>query len=279
MDTGEVIGLIAGTGRLPPILAEAVKTRGHRLVCVTVEGEGKAVAEIADYSYRTAFGQIDQILAIFRSHEVHRVLLAGRVPRTLLVGGGDAGFRQGLAGLSDRRDHNVFLLFEQLLAQIGANVASPLEFVNDLVVKAGALTLRVPSSREWEDIRLGMTVACDVAALDVGQTVVVKDGVILAVEAAEGTDATIQRGGGMTDGACVVKVARPKQDDRFDLPTIGTQTIETLRLARASVLAVEAGRTLLLDRAQSVAAADRGGIALVGVEPAAVGARSSGSRP
>jgi DUF1009 family protein len=112
-----------------------------------------------------------------------------------------------------------------------------------------------------------MPVARAVAALDVGQTVALKDGVILAVEAAEGTDATIQRAGAMVEGIRVIKAARPKQDERFDLPTIGAQTIDVLVSARAALLAVEARKTLLLDPKQTLAAADAAGIAFIGVEP------------
>ncbi len=266
MDTREVIGLIAGSGRLPELLAEAVKARGHRLVAVTIEGDGSSLAEIADHSYRIAFGQVDEIRSLLQAHHVRRAMLAGRVPRVLLVHGGDPTTRQALASLGDRRDHAALKLVARLFAQSGITVVSPLEFVADLVAPAGVLTRRAPSDEEWADIRFGMTVARAVAALDVGQTVVVKDGVILAVEAAEGTDATIQRAGAMIEGTRVIKAARPWQDDRFDLPTVGLQTVEVLTTAHASALAVEANRTLLLDRAQTLAAADAAGIALVGVE-------------
>lgn len=263
----QVIGLIAGTGRLPEILAGAVKARGHQLVWVTVGEDEMSGSPIADYKYRTHFGELDEVRSILQTHHVRRVLLAGRVARSQLVGGGDAAFRQELTRLGDRRDHAVLRLVVELLAQIGVTVISPLEFVRELVVEAGVLTRRTPSEAEWADIQFAMPVARAVAALDVGQTVAVKDGVILAVEAAEGTDATIQRAGKMVDGIRVVKAARPHQDERFDLPTIGMQTIEVLKTARASLLALEAGRTLLLDRDQTITTANTAGIALVGVEP------------
>lgn len=268
MGPREVIGLIAGTGRLPEILADAVKAQGHGLVCVIVQDDPRTPYDlpVADYRYRVPSMQIERIRTILQSHGVRRALLAGKVPRTLLVDGGDAAFRDGLARLGDRRDHSALRLIAEFLAEIGISVVSPLEFVRDLVVEAGVLTRRAPTHAEWDDVRFGMPVARAVASMDVGQTVVVKDGVILAVEAAEGTDATIQRGGGLIAGVAVIKAARPHQDERFDLPAIGTQTIEVLRAARATVLAFEAGRTLLLDRTQSLAAADDAGIAVVAVE-------------
>lgn len=267
MGAGEAIALIAGAGRLPVVLAEAVKARGHGLVCVTIEGDGEGTRQIADYAYRTAFGEIDRIISILESHHVRRVLLAGQVPRSRVVEEGDAIFRAGSAAVGDRRDQSMFLeVLVPLLARSGIEVMSPLEFIGHLRVESGVLTRRAPSEAEWEDIRIGMTSARVVADMDIGQTVVVKHGVILAVEAAEGTDATIQRAGAMVQGAVVVKVARPRQDERFDLPTVGLQTVATLQSARASVLAVEAGRTLLLDRAEALAAADRGSLAIVGIE-------------
>lgn len=267
MGAGEIVALIAGAGRLPVILAGAVKARGHGLVCVTVEGDGRAVEQIADVAYVAAFGEIERIVSILRSHQVRRAMFAGRVSRARMVGEGDAAFRRGLLSLGDRRDQTVFQrVVIDFLARHGIEVISPLEFIGDLLVREGVLTQRAPSEAEWEDIRTGMTLARSLAALDVGQTVVLKHGISLAIEAAEGTDATIRRGGEMVEGTVVVKAARPHQDDRFDLPTVGRQTIETLQTAHASALALEASRTLLLDRDDCLAAADRAGIAIVGIE-------------
>lgn len=268
MEPGTVIGLIAGSGRLPEILAEAIKARGHRLLWMTVGADVSSRASVADYHYQLRFGQLSEVPAILMTHQVRHVLLAGRVPRAVLVGGEDAAFHQELTRLGDRRDQVVLLHIAHLLGQIGVTVMSPLQFVRDLAVTPGVHTRRAPTDSEWGDIRFGMPVARAIAALDVGQTVALKDGVILAVEAAEGTDLTIQRAGAMMEGIRVIKAARPSQDERFDLPTIGTQTIQVLAAARAAVLAVEAHKTLLLDRTQTLAAADAAGIALVAVEPA-----------
>lgn len=266
MGPRDVIGLIVGTGRLPELIAEAVKARGHRLVCITIEANGAALTQLADHSYRTSFVEVERMRSILQRHGVRRVVLAGRVPRTRLIAEGDAAFRARLKQLPDRRDQTAFDLLAQLLAEVNITVVSPLEFVGELTVDAGPLTRRFPSPAEWRDIHLGMSVARALAAMDVGQTVVVKEGVILAVEAAEGTDATIQRAARMSEGIRVIKAARPTQDDRFDLPAVGLHTIEVLTTARASVLALEAGHTLMLDRSQCLAAADDAGIAVVGVE-------------
>ena len=273
MGQGEVVGLIAGEGRLPVVIAEAVRARGLRLICVMIDGEPADLARLADHIYRAGFGEMERILDALRTHGVRRVLLAGQFARAKVIGSGDRSFRRWVEGASDRGDQALFLESAQRLAGLGIEVLSPLEFIRDLLTPPGVLTSRWPTAEEQDDIALGMHVARAIAALDLGQTLVLKRGVMLAVEAAEGTDQTIRRGGTQAEGAVVVKAARPQQDERFDLPTAGTQTIVTMRDARASVLALEAGRTLLLDRAEVVAAADAAAIAIVGVvlETAKVG--------
>lgn len=278
-DASDVIGLIAGDGRLPVVLAAAVKSRGHRLVCVMINGEQTELARLADHAYRVGFGELHRILEAFATHGVRRVLLTGRAPRERFLGGGDSAFRQWMEGSSDRRDHALFQQGVQRLAGLGIEVASPLEFVGDLLTPAGVLTRRSPTDEEWHDARAGMQVAKTIAALDIGQTLVLKRGIMLAVEAAEGTDETIRRGGAIAEGAVVVKASRPHQDERFDLPTAGVQTVYALRDARAVVLVLEAGQTLLVDRAETVAAADAAGIAIVGLEATGFGVRGSGFGP
>lgn len=267
MGRGDVVALIAGAGRLPVVLAEAVKARGHELVCITIEGDGRALEPIADAAYRVGFGELNRIMAILHQHAAHRVLVAGQVQRRRLVGEGDEAFRERLAAEGDRREQRLFRdILVQTLAQQGIMVSSPLEFIAHLLVPPGVLTVRAPTEAEWADIRFGVQIGRATADLDIGQTVAIKSGVILAVEAAEGTDATIRRAGTMAHGSVVVKVARSAQDERFDLPTIGPHTMTSMTEAQATVLAVEAGRTLLVDQAECLAAADRAGIAIVGVQ-------------
>ncbi len=273
----EAIGLIAGGGTLPLVLADAVKSLGHPLVCLVLEGADPSLARLADYTYPVQFGQMEAVITTLKRHGVVRMLVAGWVSRTDLLGRGDALFQHSLGDATDRRDQKVFMQVLPRMRELGLEIISPLEFVPDLVVPAGVLTARAPTGPEWDDIRLGMSVAQTMAALYVGQTVVLKRGVMLAVEAAEGTDATIRRGGSMAAGSVVVKAARPNQDLRFDLPTIGMQTVALLEEIRATALAVEAGKTLLLNRPDALAAADRASITVVGVEPRALEIRGSGS--
>jgi DUF1009 family protein len=266
----EVTGLIAGRGSLPVELASAVKARRHLLVCVALEGADAALERLADHIYQVRFGQMEEAIVALRRHGATRVLVAGGVSRMDLLKQGDAMYQRSMGELRDRRDQVVFTHLTARMRELGLEVISPLEFVPDLAVSPGVLSRRVPTDDEWDDVVLGMTVARTLAAQDVGQTVVLKHGVILAVEAAEGTDATIRRGGAMASGAIVVKAARPKQDARFDLPTIGAQTIALLTELHARVLAVEAGKTLLLERSQALAAADQAELAIVGVDVASL---------
>lgn len=277
----DTIGLIAGGGSLPVELARAIKARGHPLVCLALEDADPGLARLADHAYAIRFGQMEEAVAALQRHGAGRVVMAGRVSRTDLLERGDTLFRDVLAEASDRRDQSVFVRAAARMAQLGVSVVGPLDFAPELAVGPGVLTRRAPAADEWEDIGLGMSVARAVAAQDVGQTVVLKRGVILAVEAAEGTDVTIRRGGGMAAGAVVVKAARPEQDPRFDLPAVGTHTVALLEEVRAAVLAVEAGRTLLLDRPAALEAADRAGLAIVGVEMQGpgVGGQGPGVRP
>ena len=266
----EVMGLIAGRGSLPVELASAVKARHHALVCVALEGADDALDHLADHINHIQFGQLEEAIVALQRYGATRVLVAGGVSRTDLLKQGDSLYERSMGELRDRRDQTVFTHLTARMRELGLEVISPLEFVPNLAVPPGVMSRHRPTQDEWDDIMLGMTVARALAAQDVGQTVVLKRGVILAVEAAEGTDATIRRGAAMASGAVVVKAARPKQDARFDLPTIGAHTIALLTELHAAVLAVEAGKTLLLERSQALAAADQAEIAIVGVDIASL---------
>jgi DUF1009 family protein len=266
MDTGEPLGLIAGGGRLPVVLAEAARAQGYRLIVIAVERAAHDAALPASAVYEAGAGELARLVEILRGEGARRVLLAGRVSRARLVGEGDAAFRERLDRLIDRGDQTVFRqIIVDLFGRAGITIASPLEFISHLLVAEGTLTRRSPSADEWEDVRAGFRLARGIATLDLGQTVVVKRGVVLAVEAAEGTDEAIRRGGRFARGVVATKAARPDQDERFDVPAAGLGTVQALAEVGGSVLALEAGRTLLLDRPDCLGAADRAGIAVVGI--------------
>jgi len=263
------VGLLAGEGRLPEVLAQAVRRAGLPLVCVQMAGSSAALEAAADVFARLLPGDWEGLFRLWQEHGVREVLLAGRFDRAALpaalAAGGEAA-RAFLAQQTDRRDQRFLEAFAARLAGLGMTVVDQRTYAQDLLPSPGPLAGPPLSAQEQRDVALGIGVARTLAAQDVGQTIILKGGVILAVEAAEGTDAAIRRGGEMAPGAVVVKVSRPRQDPRFDLPTIGPETVETMAGVRARALAVEAGRTLVLGKEALVAAAEAASITVTAVE-------------
>lgn len=219
-------------------------------------------------------GQVEVLLRTLHERGVREVVLAGKVPKARLLADPqalrlDARALAFLSGLEDRRDDAILGAVADLLEAEGVRVRSQAELVPELVAPEGALGARAPTPEELADVAFGWPLAKQVGALDIGQTIVVRDRAVLAVEAIEGTDEAILRGGRLGGpGACVVKVMRPDQDPRFDLPSVGPGTIGTLVEARARMLAVEAGCTLLIEREELLRQADAHGICLLGVSGA-----------
>lgn len=263
------IGVIAGKGKLPVFLAEAARAKGERVVVVRAVGEGAAPVE-ADAVYDIFAGRWGAIVEALRREGVERVYLAGKISREHLFAGGefDARFQRVMASLIRRNDDAVMEGFVEDLAGEGIAVGPQHEYLADFLSGPGILGARRPSEEEWGDIARGYEVAKAIAGLDVGQTAVVKQGAVLAVEAVDGTDAAIARGSALgRGGAVVVKVAKPHQDMRFDVPVVGFETLQTLVRHQAAALAFEAGKTLFMEREEAVDLADRHGIALVSYHP------------
>jgi len=217
-------------------------------------------------------GQIDRAVGSLRDAGVEEAVMAGKVPKLGLIGGGsklelDAQATRLIESLADHRDDSILRLAADFLESHGIRLLGQAELVPGLLPGAGPLGRTALSEASARDLEFGWPIAKAIAGLDIGQTVVVRDRAVLAVEAVEGTDAAIERAGQLAPGSCVIKVAKPAQDPRFDLPAIGLQTLKTLRAARASALVFEAGATLVLDRDELVALADASGIALLGVGP------------
>ncbi|MBI3975732.1 MAG: UDP-2,3-diacylglucosamine diphosphatase LpxI [Armatimonadetes bacterium] len=263
------VGLLAGDGRLPELLAQAARLGGRPVICVQMAGASPVLESLAEVFVRLEPGDWEGLFQVWRAHGVREVLLAGRFGRAdlpaRLQGGGEAA-RTFLARQPDRRDQRFLEAFAAMLGGMGMRVIDQRTYAGNLLPEPGRLAGPPLSAEEERDVALGMGVARTLAEQDVGQTLILKSGVILAVEAAEGTDAAIRRGGEMAAGAVVVKVSRPRQDPRFDVPTIGPETVETMAAVRARALAVEAGRTIVLDRRAVAAAAEKAGITVVAVD-------------
>jgi DUF1009 family protein len=266
-----VVGLIAGAGAFPEVLAGAVKSAGRTLVCVQVAGEAGALAAIADHYQRLPAGAMRDVLGTLSAHAVREVLVSGQFPRTVLLARGDAMRDAVLHGSPDRRDARLLERLAGVLAELGMILIDQPRFVRELLPSPGVLTARPPTPEEAADIAFGRSVARRLADLDVGQTVVLRHGIILAVEAAEGTDATIRRGGAMTPGAVVVKASRNHQDPRFDIPAVGPDTIAAMRDVGARALCIDARRTLVLHRERMIPSADDAGITVVAADAPPLG--------
>ncbi len=270
------IGIVAGGGQFPLLFTQAAQAQGREVVVVAHEGEtDPSLAETADRLYWVKLGQLGKIIKCFKSEGVTETVFLGTITKTRIF----RDILPDLKGLSlwnkidVRQDDAILRAIAGELEKEGITVLESTLYLRHLLFPKGVLGKKKPSADQLDDIRFGWRMARAVGGLDIGQCVVVRDRTVLAVEAIEGTDATIRRGGALgREKAVVVKVRKPDQDFRFDLPAIGVTTIESMQEAKAKVLAVEAGQALLFDREAVVEAANRAGIVVVGVEESADGA-------
>jgi len=262
------VGLIAAGGLLPVEIAKGARRAGRQLVCVDALDADPGLRDVADVYYTISLGELGGMIAALRRHGVREVLLAGKVDKLTAMRDVrlDARGAEAAARLADLRDASILAMFVSVLEEGGFEVGSQTRYVGHLVPEPGPVGARPLTSSEASDAALGLRIARGIAALDVGQAVAVRRGVVVAVEAAEGTDAMIRRSGVLAGGVVVVKVSRPNQDPRYDLPVAGPHTVEALAAAGGTALVVEAGRTILLERERLVAAADAAGIAVTAVE-------------
>ena len=264
------IAIIAGAGRFPFHVAQEAKRQGHRVVVLGMTGwADRALAAHADAFEEVSVGQLARLIERLKSHRVTQAIMAGKVTKEVLVTQRSAFDVETLALLASVRDVSVPALLGAIglrLSREGITLLDSSTFLKEALCPAGVLTARAPTEEERKDIGLGARAARAIADLDIGQTVVVKRGVIVAVEALEGTDAAIRRAHAVAgEGLVVVKMAATTQDRRFDLPVIGLDTLATLQACGVTCLAMEAGSTVLLDRPTLIAQADTAQRVLVGI--------------
>ncbi len=266
---GERIGLIAGNGRFPIIFADNARKLGYHVSAVAHEGETEPeLASHVDRIHWIKIGQLSKLIKAFKEDKVHQAVMLGGIKKTHVFTTVRPDFRTLAMAtrLALWKDDDILREFAKELEQEGIAICESTFGLEGILVEEGTLTARAPSEKEWEDIRYGWEVAHDIGRLDIGQCVVIKDRVVVAVEAVEGTDGAIKRGGDLAkNGAVVVKRSKPQQDMRFDLPAVGPRTIEVMASVKASVLAIEAGRTILLDREIMLEKAKSARIAIVGI--------------
>lgn len=267
---GERIGLIAGNGRFPIIFADNARKLGYHVSAVAHEGETEPeLAGHVDRIHWIKIGQLNKLIKAFKEDGVHQAVMLGGIKKTHMFTTVRPDFRA--LALATRlalwKDDDLLREIAKELEQEGIAICESTFGLEGILVEEGPLTERIPSEKEWADIRYGWDVAYDIGRLDIGQCVVIKDRVVVAVEAVEGTDGAIKRGGDLAkEGAVVVKRSKPQQDLRFDLPAVGPRTIEVMASVKASVLAVEAGRTIVLDREIMLEKAKAAKIAIVGIK-------------
>jgi DUF1009 family protein len=261
------IGLIAGNGALPRLFARAARARGHVVVAVGHRGETDPALEAeVDHLDWVRVGQVARIERILRERGVTEAVLAGGFSRmrAFREARPDIGLLRIVARLRSFRDDALLRAAADEFESAGIRIVAPTAYLADILAPEGRLAGPPLDAGQERDVQLGEEVARALGQADVGQTVVVKNGHVLALEAVEGTDACIRRGASLGGpGVVVVKRSKPGQDERFDLPAVGPATIEVLREVGARVLAIEAGKTLLLEGDRLLPAADQAGITLV----------------
>jgi DUF1009 family protein len=263
------IGLIAGDGKLPFLLASGIRGAGHPVVAIAHrKATGDNLRAEVDVLHWVEIGELGKIIGLLQEEGIKRVLFAGGIPKTLFFSGvrPDQRAIEVLSKLKDKKDDAILRAVAEEVEKEGIRVLNPTPFLREAMAPRGCWTVRKPTAREEKDIAFGWKIARRVGQLDIGQCVVVKDQMVLAVEAIEGTDETIRRGGRLGKGdVTVIKICKPRQDRRFDLPVIGPSTMDTLRETGAAALVVEAGRTIVVDKEEVLRRADQGQLCLVGL--------------
>jgi DUF1009 family protein len=266
----EVLCLIAGKGAYPRLLAEAARRQGvRRIVAVAFRREThRSLEKLVDEIHWLYVGQLGALLEVVRQSGASHAVMAGQItPTNLFNVRLDGPMMALLKRLKTRSAETIFGAVADELKQQGAELIAASTFMEDHMPSAGVLSARPPTPEEQQDIELGRDVARTTSGLDIGQTVVIKQGTILAVEAFEGTDETIARAGRLAGpGIVVVKVAKQGHDMRFDIPVVGLHTMKLLAKTKAAALAVEAGRAILLEREAVIAAANRLNVSVVAME-------------
>ena len=267
--SGKNIGIIAGGGQFPELFIDAAKKAGRRVVVIAHKGEtDESVATAADAVCWVKLGQLGKLISFFKAQAVKEAVFLGTITKTKIFRDVLPDFKAlTLWNKIDRKQDDAILrAIASAIEAEGITVLESTLYLKDLLFPQGVLTKARPNRQQRADIEFGWQNARAIGTLDIGQCVVVRNCTVLAVEAIEGTDATIQRGGELAKEKCVVvKVRKPGQDFRFDLPATGLTTITTLKNVKGAVLAVEAGQSLLFDREQMVKEANKAGIVVVGV--------------
>ncbi len=265
------IGLIAGSGRFPIIFAQEARKHGCSLITIAIKGDASSSLKgISDIFYSLDVVNFLELFTRLRKEGITKCLMAGQInPMNLFKDNirRSPELVRFLSDLKDKRADTIFGAIAKRLNDEGIELIDSTMYLEDYLPQEGVLTKRKPTQNELEDIQFGFKIAKKLGEADVGQTVCIKDKIVVGVEAIEGTDATILRSGRIAKkGLVVIKTSKPNQDMRFDIPLIGPRTIKNLARINAAVLAIEAKKTLVLDKNECVSLADRNNIAILSLK-------------
>ena len=264
------LGLIAGNGQFPFLVAEAARRQGRRICLIKLKEEtDPGLEELADECHEVSISQLGACIAALKKAGAAEAVMAGQVKHRQIFSGivPDLALLGVLGRLAFRNTDSLIGGVADAIEREGIKLISSVALLGDQLAGKGVMSGRKPSADETRAIEYGLRIASELGRLDIGQTVVVKDRAVVALEAMEGTDEAIARGARIAGpGIVVVKMAKPRQDMRFDVPVVGAKTLDALKAAQACVLAVEASKTLLLNKPDFLRQATEGGIAVVGVE-------------
>ncbi|MBI5675815.1 MAG: UDP-2,3-diacylglucosamine diphosphatase LpxI [Nitrospirae bacterium] len=271
-ESSKTLGLVAGMGELPRVIASEAKKKGYRVVVIALQPPADdSIKPFGDDFHRVKIGHLGTLIALLKKSYAADAVMAGKVPKTLLYKNKrslipDIRAAKLLLSLKDRSDDTIMKAVVKELEKEGIKLHNTTAFTKELLAGEGILTRTKPSKNEMEDIKFGWKIAKEMGRLDIGQTVVIKDKAVMAIEAIEGTDEAIKRGGHLAEeGAVVVKVSKPGQDMRFDVPVVGFETLHAMKKAKVAALVVEAGKTIIIDIENFIKEADKAKIAVVGL--------------
>ncbi len=271
------LGLIAGNGRFPFLVLDAARSMGHDVTVIATREEAStdldaAASRAGAAIHWISIGQLGKCISLMKDAGIDHAVMAGQVKHTKIFAGGlvpDMTFMSLLLKLSAKNTDGLLGAVASVLKESGIELMDSTSLLKPMLAAAGVMTERVPSEDERQDFKFGYGMADAIAGLDIGQTIAVKHRAVVAVEAMEGTDEVIGRAGHLAGpGVRIVKVAKPTQDMRFDVPVIGLATIQAMRIAGATALSVDAGKALMFDRDALLASANEAGITIVGREKA-----------
>ena len=262
-------GLIAGDGTLPVKMAQYAKENGFDVICISLANDNyKELQKYCTKVYRCHPGEINRIEKILMDEEIKQATFLGKVPKSVLLKPYkfDKRALELLKSLKRLNDDEVMLLIVREFEKAGITVLDQTIFIKNLMIPAGVLGKHKPTEKQMTDVNYGFWLAKEMGGVDVGQSVVIKDKMIMAVEAIEGTDVCIKRGAKLAKrDACVIKVSKPKQDKRFDIPAVGLRTLKTMKRYKANLLAVEANETIIVDQEKVIEYADKHNIVIMAV--------------